>query len=334
MNKNTHNFSVPQRVAWLIPCHNESVTIAKQIADIKRHAPLAAIYVYDNASSDGTAECAKRAGAEVVFELRRGKGNVVRSMFERIEADLYILVDGDDTYDISSWQKLAHPILEGQAEMVVGRRLEESTKAYRPFHVMGNRIITSLLNVFFRVELKDVLSGYRAFSRSFVKGISINAKGFEVECELTIQALENRFRILEVETPYRARPLGSFSKLNTFQDGFLIVYSILRLVKDFKPLTVFGSLGALLIATGFALGFFGVEPIYAVAVGVVGALVVCTGIVLNAISQRVKELGQILRKSSSQRIDPAYSSIKSEDPFHFVALPSTVVEIQEKKFDS
>ena len=232
------------QIAWLIPCYNEAVTIARQIAEIRQQCPGSAIYVYDNASSDDTARLAAQAGAIVVSELRRGKGHVVRSMFDQIDADLYILVDGDDTYDISGWRKLIQPVLDHRADMVVGTRLQESGEAaFRPMHRFGNRLITSTINAFFRTGLEDVLSGYRAFSAEFVKCIALNARGFEIESELTIQALENRFTITEVTLPYKERPEGSVSKLNTFQDGFLIMYSIMRLVKDYKPLTFFGGIG-------------------------------------------------------------------------------------------
>lgn len=283
-------------VAWMIPCYNEAITIATVIQDIKLHAPGTQIYVYDNNSTDETGAIALREGAILRRERKRGKGAVVKRMFEEIDADIYIMVDGDATYSIAHWSGLVRPLLEGDADMVVGSRLEEhANEAFRPMHVLGNKFLCSLIRIMFRVNIRDMLSGYRAMSRKFVKGMAISANGFAIETELTIQSLENNFRIREVPAPYRERPSGSHSKLNTFQDGFIILFFIIRMLKDHKPLTFFGSLALLLAALAICANI--AEFSSAMVLASVAAMVsVSTGIVLNSISQRSKELMEILRK--------------------------------------
>ncbi len=285
------------RIAWLVPCHNEEQTVAKVVSDIREHAPDTEVYVYDNNSTDRTAELAAEAGAVVRKEPRQGKGYVVRRMLEEVDADIYILIDGDDTYSVAHWRELVAPLAENQADMVVGLRLTEfAAGSFRPLHLIGNKLLCLLINNMFRIKVGDLLSGYRALDRGLAKGIALNARGFEVETELTIQALENHFVIREVVSPYKARPEGSLSKISTLRDGFIILFSMIRLLKDYKPLTFFGLTSMLIwsCALGFHLG--GLPESYTLTAVIVGVLALLTGVVLNAISQRAKELGQLLRK--------------------------------------
>lgn len=287
------------RIAWLIPCYNESLTIAQVIHDINYYCPGSSIYVFDNNSSDDTSEIAKELGAVVVRETRQGKGFVVTRMFELIDADIYIMVDGDATYDISGWAVLAEGVLANEADMVVASRLSSYTStSFRRFHVFGNFLIRSAINFLFRVQLSDVLSGYRAMSRAFTKNISLSAKRFEIEAELTIKALENGYVVREVPLDYKNRPEGSFSKLNTFRDGVIILFTIIRLFKDEKPLTVFGSAALLLLSCGLLSRFSAHPGNLPVALVLLAGLSFSIGIVMNSISQRTKELMQVLRKHS------------------------------------
>lgn len=291
------------RIAWLIPCYNEEQTIGIVIDQIRQHCPEGSITVCDNNSKDQTAAIAAGKGVRVLFEARQGKGHAIRSLFETVEADFFIMIDGDTTYDVGGWKRLADPVMRGMADMSVGARLERHGKhSFRRFHLFGNKVITGAINLFFDSALTDVLSGYRCFHRSFVKGIAINAKGFEIESELTIQACEHRYRTQEVPLNYFDRPAGSVSKLKTFNDGFIILYTILRLVKDHKPLTFFGCLAVvagLCGALAYALGVGALTGL-AWAFGL-GSLF--SGIILNAISQRTKELAQIVRKLSAANPD-------------------------------
>lgn len=242
------------KTAVLIPCYNEAQTIKKVIEDFKETMPHADIYVYDNNSSDNTAQVAKEAGAIVRYEYRQGKGNVVRSMFRDIEADCYIMVDGDDTYPASFGPKLEKLILEGKADMAVGDRLSSSyfTENKRRFHNSGNVIVRKLINFFFRAELNDIMTGARAFSREFVKSYAIISKGFEIETEMTIFALDNNFKIVQEAIEYRDRPEGSESKLNTYSDGVKVLATIGRLFRDTKPFAFFGILSLVFFLIGLA----------------------------------------------------------------------------------
>lgn len=231
------------RVAVLIPCFNEEQTISSVIRDFKNELPNAEIFVYDNNSTDRTAAIAGECGATVRHESRRGKGNVIRSMFREIDADIYVMVDGDNTYPAFSVHELIKPIIDGQADMVVGDRLSNQTynqENKRHFHVFGNNLVKFFINRLFRSKLNDIMTGYRAFNRLFIKTIPVLSPGFEIETEITLHALDKRFRIKEIPIIYRDRPPGSFSKLNTIRDGLRIVRTILWIFKDYRPLVFFG----------------------------------------------------------------------------------------------
>ena len=240
------------RTAVLIPCYNEEAAIAKVVNDFRVVLPYAQIYVYDNNSRDRTVEVARAAGAIVRTEPLQGKGNVVRRMFADIEADIYVLVDGDDTYDAASAPKMIAALREGALDMVNGSRVTNIEKAYRPGHRFGNWLLTSMVSWIFGSRFSDMLSGYRVFSRRYVKSFPALAAGFETETELTVHALELRMPTAEMATPYKDRPEGSVSKLSTFKDGFRILWAILVLVKEERPMQFF-SLGALLFAAVSAL---------------------------------------------------------------------------------
>ena len=228
-----------QNIAVLIPCFNEEATIAQVVNDFRQTLPDAQIYVYDNNSRDRTVEAALKAGALVRSEPLQGKGNVVRRMFADIEAEVYILVDGDSTYDAASAPKMIKLLVDNQLDMVNGARVTEIKEAYRPGHRFGNWLLTSIVSWTFGNRLKDMLSGYRVLSRRYVKSFPSLSVGFETETELTIHALHLRMPIVEVETPYRDRPAGSTSKLSTFKDGFRILWMILVFVKEEKPMSFF-----------------------------------------------------------------------------------------------
>lgn len=231
-------------IAVLIPCYNEAQTIAKVIADFHRELPEATIYVYDNNSTDGTAELAREAGEFVVVrkEYRQGKGNVLRSMFRDIDADCYIMTDGDDTYPAESAREMCSYVLDGKADMVIGDRLSSTyfTENKRPFHNVGNRFVRGCINRLFRSDVRDIMTGYRAFSPIFVKNFPVLSNGFEIETEMTIHALDKRFLLKEIPVGYRDRPEGSVSKLNTFSDGMRVLKTISSLYRDYRPLSFFG----------------------------------------------------------------------------------------------
>ena len=243
------------KIAVLIPCYNESLTIAKVVADWKAALPEATIYVYDNNSKDGTAEIAKNAGAVVRYEYQQGKGNVIRRMFREIDAEVYLMVDGDDTYPATCAREMADLVLYRQADMVVGDRLSSTyfTENKRPFHNFGNTIVRSSINALFRSNIRDVMTGCRAFSFEFVKTFPILSAGFEIETEMTIHALDKNMKIDHVTVPYRDRPAGSVSKLNTVKDGIKVLRTILTLHRNYKPYSFFGIISAILalLATGF-----------------------------------------------------------------------------------
>ena len=245
------------RVAVLIPCYNEAVAIPRVVEGFRAALPDAAVFVYDNASDDGTAAVARRAGAVVRTETLRGKGNVVRRMFADIDADAdaYVLVDGDDTYDPAAAPDMVRLLLEGQLDMVNGTRVSAVEAAYRPGHRLGNRVLTGIVQAIFGNRVSDMLSGYRVFSRRFVKSFPALASGFETETEFTIHALELKMPVGEVPTAYKDRPAGSASKLNTYRDGLRILRTIVLLVKDERPLAFFclAAAGFALVATALAL---------------------------------------------------------------------------------
>lgn len=238
------------RIAVLIPCYNEALTIGNVVRDYRQALPDADIYVYDNNSTDETARLAREAGAIVRPEPRQGKGNVVRTMFRDIEADCYLMVDGDDTYPASQAAALCAPVLEGRADMVIGDRLSSTyfTENKRPFHNCGNMLVRRCINMFWKRgrQIEDVMTGMRAMSPLFVKSFPILSQGFEIETEMTIFSLANNFRIASMPIQYRDRPEGSFSKLSTFRDGFRVLKTIAVLFKDYRPLLVFWSVACLL----------------------------------------------------------------------------------------
>jgi len=241
-------------VAVLIPCYNEESTIATVVEDFRAALPDATVYVYDNNSSDRTVEKAKAAGAVVRHEPLQGKGNVVRRMFADIEADVYVMVDGDDTYHAPSAPLLVKRLLDERLDMVNGARVMDIVKAYRPGHRFGNKLLTGLVAGVFGQRINDMLSGYRVFSRRYVKSVPALAQGFETETELTVHALELRMPIAEVKTPYKDRPEGSVSKLNTIRDGIRILKTIVCLVKEERPLPFFSALFGLLVLAAILLG--------------------------------------------------------------------------------
>lgn len=236
------------KIAVLIPCYNESKTVAKVIHDFQAVLPEATIYVYDNNSTDGTDEIARAAGAVVRYEHRQGKGNVIRTMFREIEAECYLMIDGDDTYPAEFAPQMVDAVIHDHADMVVGDRLSSTyfEENKRPFHNVGNVLVRKLVNTFFRGNIVDIMTGYRAFSRLFVKSFPVLSKGFEIETEMSIHALDKNFYLVNVPVEYRDRPAGSESKLNTYSDGAKVIMTIFRLVKDYRPLPFFGGIAAVL----------------------------------------------------------------------------------------
>ena len=236
------------KIAVLIPCYNEEKTIAKVVKDAKAALPEAVIYVYDNNSTDRTVELAREAGAQIRYEHMQGKGNVIRRMFREIEAECYIMVDGDDTYPMEYAREMADKVLTYNADMVVGDRLSSTyfTENKRPFHNFGNTIVRSSINRLFHCEIKDIMTGFRAFSYGFVKTFPVLSTGFEIETEMTIHAVYNNMQIENVIVDYRDRPEGSESKLNTFSDGFKVLRTIMKLYRDYKPLGFFGLCAVIL----------------------------------------------------------------------------------------
>ncbi len=243
------------KVAVLIPCYNEEKTIAKVVADARAALPEAVVYVYDNNSTDRTVELAAKAGAVIRYEYMQGKGNVIRRMFREIEAECYIIVDGDDTYPMEYAREMADKVLLHNADMVVGDRLSSTyfTENKRPFHNFGNTIVRSSINSLFHCDIKDIMTGYRAFSYGFVKTFPVLSTGFEIETEMTIHAVYNKMQIENVIVDYRDRPEGSKSKLNTFSDGFKVLHTILKLYRDYKPMEFFGLCAAVLAVVAVAL---------------------------------------------------------------------------------
>jgi glycosyltransferase involved in cell wall biosynthesis len=251
------------KVDVIIPCFNEEVAIGAVIDDFKKFLPQANIYVFDNNSTDLTSDVAKRRGAQVVLSRRQGKGCVVRHSFRVLDADIYLMVDGDATYSIEDAPKLIQTLIDSQADMVVGARLENSTaKSFRKFHRFGNRLISGLITKLFRVEITDVLSGYRVFTKEFVKTVPLTSRGFEIETELTLQASDKGLRIIEVPTFYKDRPEGSFSKLRTYSDGILIFKTIFTIFKNYNPLVFFFSLAGICAVLSLIAGLAPILDFY------------------------------------------------------------------------
>jgi glycosyltransferase involved in cell wall biosynthesis len=316
--------AVSARIALLIPCYNEELTVADVVTQMRAELPEADVYVFDNNSTDRTAERAREAGAHVLTERRQGKGYVVQSMFRRVEADCYVMVDGDGTYPPAAIHDLVAPVLAGDADMVVGSRLHaRSQSQFRHVNRWGNRLVLLTLNSIFGVRLTDILSGYRAFSRAFVKGLPLFGGGFEIETELTIKAVERGYRIVEIPIDLVHRPEGSHSKIQFFRDGLLILNTMLALFRDYKPLTFFGAAGLLLIALALVPGALvvyefvqtGLVPrlpsaVLAVGLALCGLLSITVGLVLHSIARRSQEfeyqmrlLADELRAARGGRVD-------------------------------
>ena len=271
------------RIVILVPCYNEEKSIAKVVADFRAALPHAPVYIYDNNSTDDTVEVAARAGAVVRRESHQGKGHVVRRMFTDVEADIYVLVDGDATYDAPSVRGMIERLLEDRLDMVVGARVDREHTAYRPGHRTGNWLLTRFVTLLFGRAFSDILSGYRVFSRRFVKSFPVLSGGFEIETELTVHALELDLPVAEVETPYFSRAEGSASKLHTWRDGFRILWTIIRLCRSERPFQFFSAIAALLAIAAIVLAI----PVFATFVkqGVVPRLptaVLATGLMLAA----------------------------------------------------
>ena len=301
------------KVAVLIPCLNEELTIGKVIRDFQRQLPEADIYVFDNNCNDQTPEIARQAGAMVQEEKRLGKGYVIASMFKKIHADYYLLVDGDDTYPAEFASSLLEPLLAEEADMTVATRLSERTdksKSFRRFHVFGNNLVKSLVNRIFQSHLNDIMSGYRGVTREFVETIPVLSSGFEVETELTIRALDHGFTIREIPVPYRERPVGSYSKLRTFRDGCRVLSQIMTIAKAYKPFTFFGFIGLFFGILGLGSGveviidFLEDRYVDKVPTAVLSSACMLLsfgsfgiGIILNVLNYRFRELAKILPKA-------------------------------------
>lgn len=297
------------KIAVLIPCYNESQTIAKVVKEYREVLPEADIYVYDNNSTDHTDEIAREAGAIVRYEYRQGKGNVVRSMFRDIDADCYLMIDGDDTYPAENARAMADLVLNKGVDMVIGDRLSSTyfTENKRPFHNSGNRIVRYLINKLFHNNVRDIMTGYRAFSPLFVKTFPVLSKGFEIETEMTIHAVDKNFLLEEIPVTYRDRPEGSESKLNTFSDGFRVLHTIAVLFREYKPFQFFLSVATVLWLV--AIGFFAPVFIEYLHTGVVmkfptvivcgvtatiGALMWICGIILDVIVKKHRQLYELM----------------------------------------
>ena len=302
-------------IVVLIPCLNEEITIGKVIRDFQEAIPEAEIIVFDNNSTDRTANIAEESGAKVFHELRPGKGHVIASMFRKVKADYYVIVDGDDTYSAEHVRQLLKPVLEGNAEMAVASRLTEySEQSFRPLHVFGNNLVRRLVNWIFHSNLTDIMSGYRVCSRELVQSVPIFSSGFEVETEITIRTMDYGFRITEVPVPYRNRPEGSSSKLRTFHDGFRILSEIARIAKAYKPFTFFGAIGLVFIIIGGISGIWVIldyledeyvnkvpTAILTTGMMLLGFGSIGIGILLNTINYRFRENLRLLHKKINDR---------------------------------
>jgi glycosyltransferase involved in cell wall biosynthesis len=295
--------STSKRIAVLVPCFNEEAAVASVVTGFRKALPTAEIYVYDNNSRDRTAAVARAAGAEVRSERRQGKGHVVRRMFADIDADVYVLVDGDATYDAPSAPRMIEKLVNDHLDMVVGLRVDQEQAAWRRGHRIGNRMLTGFLSSVFGQAFKDILSGYRVFSRRFVKSFPVLSDGFEIETELNVHALELAMPVAEVETPYYARPEGSVSKLNTYRDGLRILGTILKLYRSEKPLRFFAAIGVFLalVSIGLAIPILityleeGLVPrlptaVLSTGLMIVAVLSVSSGLVLDTVTRGRREM--------------------------------------------
>lgn len=295
---------VDKEIAVLIPCYNESKTIGKVVDDFKEVLPEATIYVYDNNSKDGTDSIALEHGAVVRYEYRQGKGNVIRSMFRDIDADCYIMIDGDDTYPKEDARSLCEAVLYHQADMAIGDRLSSTyfSENKRPFHNVGNVLVRFLINKLFKSDVRDIMTGYRAFSYEFVKTFPVLSKGFEIETEMTIHCLHRNLRLEEIEVNYRDRPEGSISKLNTYSDGFKVLKTIGTLFKEYRPTVFFTTLSILLgvvslvMMTPIFVEFFntGLVPriptlVFSLVILLAALLTLFCGIILEVVSKKDRQ---------------------------------------------
>ena len=305
-----------KKIAVLIPCYNESKTIEKVVKDYKKVLPNADIYVYDNNSTDGTDKIAKKAGAIVKYEYRQGKGNVIRSMFRDIDADCYLMIDGDDTYPKENAKEMCDLVLEGKADMVIGDRLSSTyfTENKRPFHNFGNKLVRGLINTLFKSDIRDIMTGYRAFSYEFVKTFPVLSKGFEIETEMTIHALDKNFLLKEIPVEYRDRPEGSVSKLNTYSDGFRVLKTIARLFKEYKPTIFFSIISLMFFILSLVFGipvfveFFktGLVPriptlIFAGFLMIVAILMFMCGLILEVVVKKHRQLFELVLLNMKKR---------------------------------
>ena len=312
------------KIAVLIPCYNEEKTIAKVVSDVKKFLPEAVTYVYDNNSTDRTVELATEAGAIIRHEYAQGKGNVIRRMFREIDAECYLMIDGDDTYPLDCAREMVAKVLEHQADMVVGDRLSSTyfTENKRPFHNFGNSLVRGTINRLFHTEIKDIMTGYRAFSYQFVKTFPVLSKGFEIETEMTIHAADKNMQVDNVIIEYRDRPEGSESKLNTYSDGAKVLMSIAKLYRNYKPMNFFGLL-ALVLAV-MSIGFFIPVLMEYIATGLVPkfpTLIACgfammaaiqsvfAGLVLSAGAQRSRQEFEM----NLIKVDMHYKELKEND---------------------
>jgi len=312
------------KIAVLIPCYNEEKTIGKVVRDTKEALPEAVVYVYDNNSKDRTVEIAREAGAVVRHEYKQGKGNVIRRMFREIDAECYLMLDGDDTYPLENARELVDRVLNHQADMVVGDRLSSTyfTENKRPFHNFGNSLVRSTINRLFRSDIKDIMTGYRAFNYRFVKTFPVISGGFEIETEMSIHAVCYKMQVENVVVDYRDRPEGSESKLNTFSDGFKVIRKIFQLFKNYKPFGFFGliSLFLVLVAAGFFLPIL-IEYIKTGLVPKFPTLIVCGFMVLAAIQSFFSGmiLSQLAAKERREfesrliQVEDAYKRCKGEE---------------------
>ena len=320
----------PNDVAVLIPCFNEGRTVAKVVRDFQRALPTSRVCVCDNNSTDDTIAQARAAGAEVFSERAQGKGNVIRRMFADIDAEIYLMVDGDDTYDASSASEMVDLLLSGNLDLVNGKRVHEHEQAYRPGHQLGNRMLTGMVKVLFQCQFEDMLSGLKVFSRRFVKSFPALTQGFEIETELTVHALEMRMAVGEVAVGYRGRPDGSESKLRTFRDGWRILLTIGRFLKAERPVHVFSAIAALLALTGVALSVpliatylqTGLVPRIPTAIIIIGlmvlsALSLMAGIILGTVThgrQEMKRLHYLSISSLRDRVPQAAAARTAHAP--------------------
>lgn len=309
-------------IAVLIPCFNEGATIRKVACDFKCSLPQAEVYVFDNCSTDNTAAEARAAGARVFKEKKRGKGFVIAAMLNKVHADYYIMVDGDDTYPAERAMALLAPVMSGDADMVVGQRLEQYDEgAFRPLHVIGNKLICGLINSVFSTHLVDPMSGYRAFTREVAESLPVIAWGFDVETEMTLQLLYRRFVIREEAIHYRLRPQGSESKLRTFRDGARVLAKVLNIFKAYKPLTFFGGLALVLSLFGAIIGFFPVyeyleyqyvysvpKAVLAASCFILAAVLGAAGLIISTLNYRILEMTNALSKQIAHSTPSPLSS--------------------------